>query len=288
MMTKMFIEIFNVELGQCAMIHCPNGQKVMVDTGHNTSKAWYPSEHFRGQPIERLIISNFDEDHVSDLEDVMKHCGVRMLYRNVSVNLAHLASMKADGGMGPGISYLYRWMQHVEGPNGIRIQPADLGGVQISHYFNPYGNFIGQFADTNNLSFISFVSFAGFTILFPGDLEASGWKALLQTPVIQQELRKVTVLVASHHGRENGCCPEIFNYCTPQAVIISDASVQYATQETTNWYAGRTSGCQTRAGASRKVFTTRNDGHIYLQADINSRWGIETEVERNARGFGTR
>lgn len=284
----MRVEIFDVELGQCAMIHCPSGKKVMVDTGHNTAKRWYPSEHFRGQPIERLIVSNFDEDHVSDLEDVMTNCNVQALCWNGEVNSARLAAMKAQGGMGPGIQYLHRWLQQVEGPSGLTPQPADLGGVQIQHYANPYGFLDGQFTNTNNLSLVSFVSYVGFTILFPGDLETAGWKSLLQNRAVQDELRKVTVLVASHHGRESGCCPEIFSYCSPKAVIISDAGMQHATQETTSWYASHASGWNTTARAARKVFTTRSDGHIYLQAKHNSQWQIETEAEQNARGFSTR
>ena len=42
----MKIEIFDVEHGQCAMIHCPNGKKLMIDAGHNGSTPWFPSLHF--------------------------------------------------------------------------------------------------------------------------------------------------------------------------------------------------------------------------------------------------
>lgn len=66
----MKIEIFDVGHGQCTMITCPpNGKKLMIDAGHNTGK-WWPSRHFSGQAIEGLIISNFDEDHTSDVENI--------------------------------------------------------------------------------------------------------------------------------------------------------------------------------------------------------------------------
>ncbi len=274
----MLIEIFDVELGQCAAIHCPNGQKVLIDAGHNASRPWYPSIHFQGQSIERLIISNFDEDHASDFVDLKKLSFIRTIYRNASVNSDALVAMKTLLGMGDGIRSFYHWMKDVEN-NGTYIQPADLGGVLVHHYCNPYG----AFTDTNNLSLVSFVSFGSFKIVFPGDLEIAGWKELLKIPAFRNELASVNVLVASHHGRENGCCEEVFNFCSPQAVIISDSYKQHGTQETTNWYANKASGCKTIGQVERKVLTTRNDGHITLEVSPNGNWLIATEAERALR-----
>ena len=148
----MNIEIFDVELGQCAMIHCPNGQKIMIDAGHNASRHWHPSSHFYGQSIERLVISNYDEDHVSDIVDLQKHCNVRTIYRNTSISSSHLVSMKSLLGMGAGIRHIYDWLKSIESPNGgTWLNPVDMAGVNITHYQNPYGTF----TDTNNLSLTS-------------------------------------------------------------------------------------------------------------------------------------
>ncbi len=274
----MRVEIFNVELGQCVMIHCPNGQKIMIDAGHNTSQSWYPSVHFSGQHIERLIVSNFDEDHMSDFVDVLKYCKIRTIYRNATVDSNRLLAMKTLLGMGPGIKHVYDWLKMVEGPSRTTILPADLNGVDLLHFANPYG----VFTDTNNLSFVTFARYGGFSILFPGDLEVAGWKELLKQQGFQDALRKVNILVASHHGRENGCCEEAFNFCKPQAVIISDGGKQHATQETCNWYANRTTGCKTISNTDRKVLTTRSDGHITLAVDQNGTWRIATSGETKA------
>src|SRR6266853_5332058 len=51
------------------------------------------------------------------------------------------------------------------------------------------------------------------------------------------------ILVASHHGRENGCCEELFSRgWKPIVVIISDAGIEHATQETVAWYRARARG----------------------------------------------
>ena len=104
---KMYVEIFNVELGQCVMIHCPNGKKIMIDAGHNASRNLRPSNYFRGERIDDLIITNFDEDHVSDLMNVMNLCRVNFIILNPTINSNALASMKVRDGMGPGINHLY-------------------------------------------------------------------------------------------------------------------------------------------------------------------------------------
>src|ERR1700755_3373503 len=104
----MKVEIFDVEHGQCAMITCPpNGKKLMVDAGHNTGK-WWPSTHFLGQHIEQLIVTNYDEDHTSDIVGLLQYCQVKSILRNPSIKAQHLKEMKAlTGGMGNGVQRLH-------------------------------------------------------------------------------------------------------------------------------------------------------------------------------------
>ena len=269
----MKIEIFDVELGQCAMVHCPNGKKVMIDAGHNASIPWYPSVHFKGQGIDRFIISNFDEDHVSDFVDLRKNCKIKLIHKNHSVSPAALKDLK-DGiaGMGVGIRAVYDWMNS---PPGTGV-PADLEEVEAVFYYNEYGTF----DDTNNLSVATFFHYEDFTILFPGDLEVEGWEELLKFKNFQNDLSKVDIFVASHHGRENGYCPEVFDYCEPTMIIISDGSIKHATQEkTTGWYEKKASGLTSKSGKNRSVLTTRKDGHITIDADSNGDFNIKMRKE---------
>lgn len=274
----MKIEIFDVEHGQCAMIHCPNGKKLMVDAGHNASKPWHPSIHFAGQHIEQLIITNYDHDHTSDLPGVWDGCHINAITRNLTISSASLAAMKADYGMGPGIKRVYQWLRNMEAAPGGFTATIDLGQVWTRSYCNNYGFGPGQFTDANNLSVVTFVTYAGFCILFPGDLEVAGWLKLLENPNFCADLERVTVLVASHHGRANGCCDEIYDYCSPQATVISDAGKQHSTQDTVNWYAYRSGGFQDDQGNSRSVLTTRSDGTITIDVNaFRADWTVKTK-----------
>lgn len=274
----MRIEIFDVEHGQCAMIHCPNGKKIMIDTGHNASIPWYPSAHFKGIAIECLVHTNLDEDHASDYANVEQNCSIRGVIHNPTIGSRELYAMKSENGMGNGIKKIYEWLQWLEREGGS--VSIDLGDVKISSFCNSYTDF----KDTNNLSVVTFVSYANFTILFPGDLEVAGWMKLLERAEFREYLSKVTVLVASHHGRENGCCDEIFNYCRPRVVVISDAGKQYSTQETQNWYANRVLGYK-EEDIIRKVLTTRQKGNITFNVDYNGRSFVTTKKYDSTKAF---
>ncbi len=268
----MKIEIFDVEHGQCSLITAPNGKRLMIDAGHNTTRSWYPSTQFYGLDIEEFVLSNYDEDHASDFRDLKNFCHIAFITRNHSVTADRLAAMKAEHGMGTGIKAFHEWMKSVP----IGMAPArepDLGQIITTNFSNSYPTF----TDANNLSVVTFVEYYGFSIVFPGDLEEKGWLELLKREDFCQKLANVNVLVASHHGRANGYCAEVFEYCNPQITIISDGGIQHATQNTVQLYNFRSAGIPN----GRSVYTTRHDGTITINVGIEN-WNIAAERGRNA------
>ncbi|HEX3486020.1 MAG TPA: hypothetical protein VHT51_13230 [Micropepsaceae bacterium] len=271
----MKITIFNVEHGACALISSDTGLHALVDCGHNSTTGWRPSVALPAMGINSLagmFITNYDEDHVSDLPYLRERVGIQILYRNPTVSGPQLLALKnADRPPGRGIDSLITMTGIFTAP--VISQP-NWGNITFSLYWN---NFPGDFVDENNLSVALFVHHPNLTVLFPGDLEKAGWRRLLQNTQFVQELQRVHVLVASHHGRENGCCEELFEYSrwNPQITIVSDDFKQFETQETTSWYRARSRGIPFDGGI-RKVFTTRSDGNIFLEA---SGFGASIDTE---------
>ena len=147
--------------------------------------------------------------------------------------------------------------------------------MQIRWY---YGFFVpGAVNKTNDLSLAVVVQFGAFKIVFAGDLEVAGWRRLLNLPSFRQDLIGATVFVASHHGRESGCCTELFELFRPQLVIISDDERQYDSQNTDDWYRNRCTGAVfvTNPSDRRYVATTRKDGAMRIEVDAAGRWAIE-------------
>jgi len=106
--------------------------------------------------------------------------------------------------------------------------------------------------------------FGAFKVVFAGDLEVAGWRRLLALPSFRQDLIGTSVFVASHHGRESGCCTELFDLFRPQLVISSDDERQFDSQDTDDWYRNRCTGAifAENTLARRYVATTRKDGSM--------------------------
>lgn len=156
---------------------------------------------------------------------------------------------------------------------------TSMNGITYKAFYNSYGSGYGQFKDTNNLSFSTFIKYANFKMLFPGDLEKPGWAALLQRADFRAELSDTEILMASHHGRESGYCEDIFKYFTPSCVVISDKPKVHKTQEMVPDYRKvvRQGGVRVRTTMKdRHVLTTRRDGWIVIDVDDQG-YTIDTE-----------
>jgi beta-lactamase superfamily II metal-dependent hydrolase len=253
---------------------------MMVDCGFRLDPGWFPSVAFQGQSIELLVFGNLDEDHVEDLPYVWRGVRLGSIFSNPTVSAAALAAIKREHGMADGVRHVHTILQqHGAGLIGRR---SDLGSVRAWAYWNRYGL---DFTDTNNLSLAVFVRYGAFTILFAGDLEAAGWRALLRVPGFVADLASTNVFVASHHGRENGCCEEVFEACRPGVFVISDEEHRYDSQDTTDWYRRRAQGVPDLRLAPdpilghprRYVLTTRRDGRLSIHVSPDGRFLITPE-----------
>jgi hypothetical protein len=113
----------------------------------------------------------------------------------------------------------------------------------------------------------------------PRRLEAAAAGLTLRTT----ELAATTVFVASHHWRENGYCEQVFNYCRPQVVVMSDKAIVHDTRAMAGTYRQRVmdnhpNGVLVQStGNRRHVLTTRNDGHIQFEVQLDGTYRIFTE-----------
>ncbi len=281
----MKIEIHDVDHGGCTVITGPAGHRLMLDCGVCSDRPWYPSIAYGGERIDTLMLMNLDEDHCEDLPHLWRACAVGGLVTNPTVDARALRSMKVECGMRAAVAKATDILERF-GTGFLGDWSHDLGGVAWHVFWNRYRV---DFTDTNNLSLAAFVQFGPFTILFGGDLERPGWRQLLKNPAFRAKLATTTVYVASHHGRENGCCDEIFDICHPELVIFSDGRKQYGTQETRDWYARRTRGIPDfgRPGGLlgqplRKVMTTRRDGTITIEVGTDGRFWVSATRQDSA------
>jgi beta-lactamase superfamily II metal-dependent hydrolase len=259
----MLLQVFDVAHGQCALITCDNGNRIMIDCGHSNQLKWFPGTYLKGinvTQIELLAITNYDEDHASGLGNLQDHVYVKSLLRNKSVSGNDIKDLKTEDGYGSGIEKLIEMMGTYNGSwSPDNPEPVyDFVERQIFHCSYP------EFDDENNLSLVVFLKCHGVGVMFTGDLERAGWLKLLENEVFKKALSETSVFMASHHGRASGCVEEVFEHAKPFYVVISDCGYKYDTQITVPWYRAKAKGGAFR-GSQRHVLTTRKDGTISFE-----------------------
>jgi beta-lactamase superfamily II metal-dependent hydrolase len=264
----MILEIFDVEHGACAFITTSNGKRVMIDCGHNATTGWRPGTFLRSAGVgflDRLYVTNYDEDHVSGYPNLADNVRIGGLYRNPSVLAGTIRHLKSEDGMGLGIERLV-WSIENYFTGGSPPIVEDYGDTKFTLFWNQYSPFAdlvpGYFNDENNLSLVVFVSCGQHKFIFPGDMEKPGWRQLLLNPAFVSELHSVNVFIASHHGRENGYCEEVLNLCSRlDVVIMSDKKMGFQSQEILHLYRKHVRGF-TYNGNPRHILTTARDGYM--------------------------
>lgn len=254
----MKLTIHDVGHGQCISFVHGNGNVMLWDCGHTDD--YRPSEFLPDLGVGKVdyfFVTNFDEDHISDLPDLKESVRLRSIFRNKSISAEQLRTLKRQSG--PISNAMESMLEMLGSYTGGPLDPVpDFPDVKFRTFHNPYGD---AFSDTNNISLVTFLTVGGVKFVIPGDLEVKGWEGLLKQSAFVAELTDVSVFVAPHHGRENGYCAEVFDYCTPDVVIISDSEKKHATQEMVTTYGNEARGISFN-GEKRYVLTTRRDGTL--------------------------
>jgi beta-lactamase superfamily II metal-dependent hydrolase len=260
--------IFDVEHGGCAAIISPSGQMLMIDCDNNDTTGWRPSAWVSAHNLRvaNLTITNFDEDHVGDLPRLRPY--VDTFSANWSVPTGWVRQTKAEDGIGPGIEAA---LNMVDG--AVAVPAIDWGaGFTLRRFYHNYP----IFEDENSLSVVTFIRYAGVSIVFPGDLTAPAWRLFMNNLDFVANLHATRIFVASHHGREDGYCPEIFDGWKPDAVIVSDKRVMYETQIVN--YSQHANGVMWDDGAKRYMLTTRRSGNMRITPTQGGGYQIQVGV----------
>ena len=261
------IRIFDVEHGNCAVVWTPSGHLIMLDCGHNETHNWHPSTWLAAKGIrpELLIMSNLDEDHATDLPNIDRLCPPNVFITNPTLSPDLVVYKKTTAaGIGPGIA---KAVEYLRAP--ANTAPPVNYGLEIQYFYHDYP----VFDDFNNLSLVTFIFYAGLGIVFPGDIEERGWNLFLTQPNFRDSLARVNFFVASHHGRENGLAPAVFDYCRPNLFIFSDGSIRHRTQLMAGRYGAYARGVMF-GNRRRDVLSTRSDGMVSISISSNGQASV--------------
>ena len=274
----MDIIIFDVGLGQCIFFYPRNKPEygLMVDCGNTQNlepieqiiKWNLLPEKTTGSPpkpiLKNLTITNYDQDHFSGLPYLRKRVHIETTRLPKNISSTELRAIK----------------EKITAPieEMIRLKNEYIGSVTLDTpytkdtYHLEQSDFPNTNIDTNKLSQIVFVSYKGVTICIPGDLDLQAWDKILLKEGVQRKLRETIIFVASHHGHKDGYNEKVFEYCTPEVIILSDKDIEHKTQDgLTQIYASHVKSkgiiLNGNKDKPRKTLTTRSDGHIWIRIE---------------------
>lgn len=253
---------YDVEHGSSHVLWLPNTNQdvMMFDLG---SKADFsPSKHLKDKwgvtNVRWLNITHHDGDHLTDIDYIR-------LIKPKTMTRPKVDRLYLENHYGKPLPQTLEKFLELDKDYCVTCDPIenpnyDWGGVQFARFHND----AIDFSNPNDISLVTFAYYKGWTILLPGDIESPGWLKLLENESFRNWLSKVSIFVASHHGRESGFCSEVFKYCHPLVTIVSDKS----TSETsvTEKYVAVTQGLKIDGfDQPRKVLSTRSDGAIFFE-----------------------
>lgn len=267
--------VFNVDHGACALLTMYPGQgqaerRVLIDCGHSTDyqgSPWYPGKWLNQHGmdfIDLLICTNYDEDHASGTPSLIENkVGVGCILGNPTVPPEVIEHLKTEDGMGNGIRVIANSLADRRN-RGVAQNPPTIPGLTLRWFWNPWPAWDTE----NNLSLVAHLDILGTRFLFPGDMEKEGFTNVLKLKSFADLMPGIDVLMAAHHGRENGKCEALFDDfgCNPYLVVISDCAKKHQSQETVPYYASKAKGIAGfRRQGRRYVLTTRSDDFIVFE-----------------------
>jgi len=269
-MNELDFFLFDVDHGQCAALQLPNGRWCLFDLGasarFNPLRDWI-QPRLGPYSILKTTISHLHGDHLASLPWLPKVGSQYLRFPVIDGEYVNDATATCGGRQAREL--LRDSIEFAGGFGGVII--PDYGGVRISEMsLNAVGaRRLGGAANTrvNNASVVTRIDYAGRSILIPGDLETNAWEHLLGPfdidPGWLSFVTGIDVLIAPHHGHTSGYSYGLLRAARPSVVLASvqsrDPHVDQA-YSNSEMVAGIPVG-----GHSRKLLTTRNDGHIRIR-----------------------
>ena len=278
MPTELYIRIWDVQHGSAVYVRTPEDRHLAIDLGVgdtsgnlSTNKDYFsPLEYIRRvwavRQLDLVVISHPHTDHVDDIFEFDKlNPRVLITPRHISDDDIVANNRSSDK------SVLHKYLA-IRQKYSAPIIGDSVYDEKPNFEFVSFSPSTCNVTNLNNQSIVVFMTYAGSTICIPGDPESCAWQELLGQPGFKDYLRKTNILVASHHGRESGYYEEIFDYCTPHLVIISDGP-QGATC-VADKYRNKALGWEVHSpgkeSKNRYVLTTRSDGSIDIKFRIEN------------------
>jgi L-ascorbate metabolism protein UlaG (beta-lactamase superfamily) len=303
------IWFLDVGHGDSTFIILPNGARMLIDCG--CGEDHWPSTlltncditplkpvqipgETRAYGLDNLVITHPHGDHLADIQRIHEQVKFFLLtgsYRDFIDKIAVESIDFRQRGQDAAKAFIKIVKEYcgTYEEQKDRVRNSKPTCIVEKRRFIEYSDGM----DLNELSWFISISIANHKVLFTGDMTATGVRRILNSARAEEFSKFVagtTILKVPHHGRENGCSEEMFDLFggKPLACVVSDEVLNDRNEGTSNieWYGARTSDIPVSVNGtmvSRKVFTTRNDGDIFLSINHQNHVQFQTNVFADLR-----
>ncbi|MGF7017485.1 DNA internalization-related competence protein ComEC/Rec2 [Lachnospiraceae bacterium PF1-21] len=208
------IIFFDVGQGDGTLITTPGGQNILIDGGSTSVEelAKYrlePTLKYYGiKKLDYVFVSHGDKDHYSGIKEMIER-GTKSIpmetlifpaYINADSELHELKNLAQKNG----ITCLF-----LDQGKGMEIDGVKLTGLHPERLYQ----------DENAASLVLLLEYGKKSVLFTGDVEGEGEKALTKA-LIEADI-DIDVLKVAHHGSKGSTSDEFLNQAKPELAIIS-------------------------------------------------------------------
>lgn len=268
---------WDVQHGHACYVKTPNNRHMVVDLGigsYTENKPFSPLLHLKNKygvdQLDYVIITHPHRDHIDDIFN----------FNNLSPSTLrcprHLTNAEIIEGnkkvdsdeVKEYFKIKAKYDQDVQaGSDSDATASGHWGGVKMS-FFTSYEC---SRSNLNNHSIVTIFEYADSKIIVPGDNEAESWKELIKKPEFVTAAKNPDVLLAPHHGRKAGYCPELFEAIGKTYITVISDGPEGETSATSS-YGSQSKGWKVyyRPGDTyedgKLCVTTRKNGVIRVKA----------------------
>lgn len=253
---------WDVQHGSAVYIKMPNnGPTAIIDLGrglpNQREKPFSPVTHLKNRyglkKIDLLVLTHPHRDHIEDIlitkelpidQVVMPFHLSKKDYFTNRIRTSDIPIFNAYHEL----SNQFSWKDKIQ-----------FGDVNLSFFCHKEA---GR-SRMNDHSVVTIIQYLGFKVVLMGDNESPSQKALLSNQQFLNTSSDCDLLLAPHHGRQDGYYKPMLLHLKPKLTIVSDTRPGLTTSRYR--YSALTKGLEVKSGLirkTRKVLSTNKDGLI--------------------------
>ncbi|MCB9065473.1 MAG: MBL fold metallo-hydrolase [Chitinophagales bacterium] len=242
--TTVEVRVVDVGPGLCNLIKLQNGNYIIYDAGH--FRGWGSSTIAQikeyippGSDIELMVLSHTDADHIGAADRVLKEYNVKKVlwtgYEKSMVSGGHPTAtyrrLVAELNARPSVENINLNQADSIIVPGTKIQFDDATITFLCGFGKPLSSWDLNSAGEkiNAVSIVMKLEYKGRSVLFCGDAVGRHIDAPENTLIATEkyllenapQYLKSTVMIAPHHGADNGSSTAFVDKVQPEAVIFS-------------------------------------------------------------------